>query len=349
MPSHLGARLRSRGEGKPAKRGDAACGDAAASRGPGADAVLALQRTAGNAAVARALAAPGRRLQRYTAMPVARQAPNDWDAGVNLRVADDGTIAVSQERTIGGKKLWATPHLISWANSKLAAAKSVITLKSVGDQLVGSAPSKTVTLERVEPESSATATSGTTMEIWADCGRSARDVMGMGGGQGGHKHGKTTAEYQDTGKIIQTDATDPEEMADEIMKEVLGGGVSATVGWARYNGMTSAERDSFDRVHGLNKYVRPSIGQGFSMASGGSPVPGRRMWNFHWAGVIMTTSDDSVTLENYAVGDPAAQNTKWAFQMYGPASKAGQTFHEQHAATGTHGTEPTTLHVRKRR
>jgi hypothetical protein len=77
MASHLSARLRSRGEGKPAKRGDAACGDAAtASRGPGADAVLALQRTAaGNAAVARALAAPGRRLQRQDAGPRIEERP----------------------------------------------------------------------------------------------------------------------------------------------------------------------------------------------------------------------------------------------------------------------------------
>ncbi|MFP2934220.1 hypothetical protein ACLESO_55690 [Pyxidicoccus sp. 3LG] len=71
-------------------------------------------------------------------------------------------------------------------------------------------------------------------------------------------------------------------------------------------------------------------------------------WNFHWGGVVMVSGDDRVTLENYAVGNANVKNSDWEFQMYGPASKAGQTFHEQHQATGQHGDSPTTMRVGKR-
>jgi hypothetical protein len=59
--------------------------------------------------------------------------------------------------------------------------------------------------------------------------------------------------------------------------------------------------------------------------------------------------NDTVTLENYYVGDYQAQNSQWIFQMYGsaPSSKddrrRGQTFHEEHSAMDTHGETPTTI------
>jgi hypothetical protein len=57
-----------------------------------------------------------------------------------------------------------------------------------------------------------------------------------------------------------------------------------------------------------------------SRDSGGPPVPGHFMWNFHWAGVVMNSGDDRVTLENYSVSDSAVQNGDWQFQMYGSAA-----------------------------
>jgi hypothetical protein len=84
-------------------------------------------------------------------------------------------------------------------------------------------------------------------------------------------------------------------------------------------------------------------------------------WNFHWAGVVMKAGADNITLENYAImfpktGDPVKDkenrqraydwtNTDWVFQMYGTV-KEGQTFHEQHLKSGTHGTKATTFRVK---
>jgi len=62
----------------------------------------------------------------------------------------------------------------------------------------------------------------------------------------------------------------------------------------------------------------------------------------------MNSGNDRVTLENYSVSNPAVQNSDWEFQMYGSAAKAGQTFYEQHKATGQHGDAPTAMQVEKR-
>ena len=93
-------------------------------------------------------------------------------------------------------------------------------------------------------------------------------------------------------------------------------------------------------------------------------------WNFHWAGVIMKDGRDNLTLEGYAVMAPDEEinalklkykgkklekkldelsnkyaswiNRDWVCQIYGTQKKT-QTFHEQHLASGTHGTRGTTM------
>ncbi len=318
--------------------------------------VLALQRTAGNAAIARALAqrAPAAApvLQRYTEIATAAQTADEWSAGGKpVRVADDGSMAVRQDSQYGSHRLWAAASRIALANAALIDKGSVVRLKAGADTIKGTpstgGPSRT--LNSVEPQNTATSTSGTTMSIWADCGMSARDVMGVGGG-GGKNYADVTAKYTD-GSEKQTSASNPKAMADEILKKTLGKnfiGSSTADGWKRYWKLKPAAREQFDKDHGLNRYAEPDVGDGFTMASGGNDYPGKATWNFHWAGVIMSNGTDHVTLENYAVGDASVKNTDWDFQMYGPPSKSGQTFHDQHKATQQHGDAPTTMAVGQR-
>jgi hypothetical protein len=114
----------------------------------------------------------------------------------------------------------------------------------------------------------------------------------------------------------------------------------------------------------INEAVNPRIGEGYTMATG-YDLPGmtgaEKAWNFHWAGVVMKAGADNITLENYAImfkptGDKKKDkenaekaydwtNTEWVFQMYGTVKK-DQSFHEQHLASGTHGTRGTTFRVK---
>lgn len=127
-------------------------------------------------------------------------------------------------------------------------------------------------------------------------------------------------------------------------------------------------RRVFDQFASINTAADPEVGGAYTMnteynmpgsdvvrEADGSP---RMRWNFHWGGVIMKDGDNNVTLENYAVmfdetGDEAVDkanaekaydwtNRGWNYQMYGTV-KEGQTFHEQHLETGTHGTRASTF------
>jgi hypothetical protein len=130
-------------------------------------------------------------------------------------------------------------------------------------------------------------------------------------------------------------------------------------------------RRQFDRFASINTAADPEIGGAYTMnteyrmpgadvvrEADGSP---RMRWNFHWGGVVMKDGANNITLENYAVmfdetGDPAVDaanrekaydwtNRGWNYQMYGTVKK-GQTFHEEHLDTGTHGTRASTFSAR---
>ncbi len=306
-------------------------------------------------------------VRNYTEMPVASQKPGDWDAGVDLRVADNGFAAVSPGGGSGSHDFWAWEPLLVLANMVLKSVGSVIRLRKASGTLEGSSPDRTGLrkLVKVEPENVETATKGDSMELWADCGKAGRDVMGAGEGSGenyGDMKGVCTADYvpgwtdaarewwdgtkPPATEEYSTSASGPEAMKNEIMVRLLGG--TTAEAWAKYKAMTPAARDAFDAKAKINKYAAPRTGEGWTMSSGGNNYAGQRTWNFHWAGVVLTSGSDRVTLENYSVSRPMVQNTKWRFQMYGPPSKLGQTFHEQHLATKQHGDMPTTMTVMKR-
>ncbi len=122
-------------------------------------------------------------------------------------------------------------------------------------------------------------------------------------------------------------------------------------------------RRAFDKFAGINTAADPAIGGAYTMNTeykmpGSGVVPGKKRWNFHWGGVVLKDGSNNVTLENYAVGfAPTGDKQKdkenaqraydwvnhdWNFQMYGTAKK-GQSFHEEHLDTGTHGTRASTF------
>jgi hypothetical protein len=302
----------------------------------------------------------------YTEVDIPQQKPDEWNAGKPVRVSDTGRMAVRQDSG-PNHFYWTDPGLLAASNSILASKRSVIRLKTDAGTLKGKAPADASprTLSRVLPENQSNNTSGESMEIWADCGKCGRDVMGAGGGTG---WGEMSAKYREvhrpwyseipilgpllslifggpTQRTKTTAASDPKEMKQEIFNQKLGG--TGDEGLKKYQSMSAAEKEDFDRETGINRYAAPGTGEGFTMSSGGDPVPGKMTWNFHWAGVVTTSGSDRVTLENYSVSDPSVQNAKWEFQMYGPPGKRGQTFYEQHKASGQHGDAPTALPVEK--
>jgi hypothetical protein len=115
----------------------------------------------------------------------------------------------------------------------------------------------------------------------------------------------------------------PSEQRDNILV-AAGLGATPAAALAAYRAMSDVDRDAFDQEHGLNRYAAPSVGEAFS-------VENAEGFNFHWGGVVFTAGGgDRVTLENFAKGAGYdGQDLAWYFEMYGPPSKAGQTWQDQ--------------------
>lgn len=138
--------------------------------------------------------------------------------------------------------------------------------------------------------------------------------------------------------------TTPEEWSEELFRREFGATTRAEA-YAAYAALSPAERDAFDRRHGINRYATPRVGQGLTVSTE-KDMPGfaptsNFTWNFHYAATVLVSGHDYVTIENAAGWD---EYDGWIFYLYGPASK-GQSFHEEQGATQTHGSRYTTFVV----
>jgi len=310
--------------------------------------------------------------------------------GETHRVSDDGDMIVQQwvnnfkdgsQNQYGTHEFWTRDNPEEWSES-LEDVGSVIELENDPDQ-ANTAPWGTPSeYNKVWQTNTETGTDGDDLELWADCGRSARDVTGVGDGTGWNTDGQMTAVYnkerdatfwEKVGRFtdtwdwdsdmkvmaeMETKASSPKAMKLEILSSLLGGTGEEAV--AKYEAMSDEERLAFDAKAGINRAAAPEVGEGYTMASHGNsyPVANERdryydknkdgyvdQWNFHWAGVVGRSGGDTVSLENYATGDVDEQNTDWEHQMYG--SKDGQTFWDNHKETKQHGDMPFAFRVRK--
>jgi len=299
---------------------------------------------------------------------VADQTADKWPAGVPLRVSDDGNMAVEQGSA--AHLLWAASSQIDSANTVLKAVGSGVELEKQASTLKGVAPEggEARTLNGVHAKNLVNQSAGAGLTIGPDCGNVARNILGA---KGAGDLDKVSAQYRTVTSDPQgqplmegreTAASQPEGMKAEILETILAGSStdaalaaklessSKALGAAKgaaavyqYENMPEALRDKLDEQAGLNKYVKPALGEGYAINRGITAVAGKGTWNFHWGGVILSSGDDRVTLENF--GNKA--DTEWGFNMYGTV-KAGQTFHEQALASGEHGTKPVTMKVYKR-
>jgi len=266
-------------------------------------------------------------VRNYTEISTADQtARSQWVIGSNARVAETGRMVTSvTDRQV----CYADPALIADANLILRARRSAVELIAgaagpTGDAPDGSGSRSTVrVVTRV-----ASQTSGG--DNYSDCGRMSREVQG-GSGTDSPAHGV----YRDGGGAERetTASRSPQGIRDEVL---VGTGLGATPAAARaaYLAMSPAARDAFDRQHGINRYAAPGVGESYASARDDASTGAG--FNFHWGGVIMVAEPDRVTLENFARPGTTydTQNALWYFDMYGPPSRPGQTWHDRWAEGG---------------
>ena len=276
-------------------------------------------------------------VQRYAEIDTAAQSNQEWDAGQDLRVSDNGMAIAAVDPS--AKMAYAHPSLIAQSNRELVARGSGVTLVEQSDSIQGSAPdgSGRHTLKKVLPQMAFSAGgSGTSATSWEDCGRMSREVMGQTG-MDQAPHGLI---HNSSGQLEETPASfSPEhQMGNALVAAGLGPNRASAE--AAYYAMSPADREAFDQRHGLNRFAAPEVGEAFSIHEAEG-------FNFHWGGVIFNTAGDRVTLENFAKGNGYdAQDSNWYFRMYGPPSRPGQTWHDQW--TPTDGRQPFTVRTSTR-
>lgn len=300
----------------------------------------------------------------------------------DLRISDQGGMATSDSDR---QTLWATQALIASAQGLLGALGergSYITLKQTNDTL----KVLDETLYRValgwngEGQKdlqgyTARNKDSDTLLLPTDCGLTAAAVMAARGDP--YAHGVYT-DGEDRKLIEPRDNLDgefnkcPQWIANAIYfermrdfirapghDEYLEEGTHYKISCCKrkaikpknsaqarrmYHALGEQGMEAFDAFVGINRHADPEVGESYAIATGGEQVENTRTWNYHWGGVIMKDGPDNVVLESYGRGD--AKPEDWDLQMHGTA-KPGQSFHEEHAATNRHGTQPTTVVARR--
>ena len=358
------------------------------------------------------------RFTDYNAYDQSSDGSNGWQHpyGIDLRVADDGRIAVDNKGWNPGtnKHAWTTPTLITSSNSILGAQGSHAALrpKPGGRTVAGLSPDgrQSLTLTEIEPFRPA----GGDFSLISDCGSACRQIIGSG--PAGTRDVAVLRSQPDPGSKGTGGAWAGGILgflagagAGAALGSLLGplgaivgglvGGITAAWGGSRL-GRSLARREPrgpterATRPHGrITAGLRPrrrsspvsctsaswevpletrhwratrpcpvtsatsSTGGTASTATRGrrwaraspserstgcraTPNPGRNAWNFHYAAAVLESGQDYLTLESAA----GWRRDDWIFYMYGPPSKR-QSFHEEQAGTGAHGTRQTSLVV----
>lgn len=268
-------------------------------------------------------------VRNYTLMTPAEQTmAGQWTAGGNALVGDQGrTVTTSADK----HACYADPALITEANAILRAKKSGIAIEPGGAGVSGMAPDGSGFKSTVKVAYKILSDEDNE-EFYADCGVSAREVMG---GMGTDT--PPAAIFTDAGGTRQATARsrDPENFRDEIYLRA-GLGTDRASAHAAYNALTDPEKEAFDQKHGINRYAAPGVGEAFTRRRD-DQLRGTG-FNFHWGAVIMVAGGDRVTFENYTKGKGyMAKDADWYFATYGPPSKPGQTWHEKWQSVGGAG------------
>ena len=268
-------------------------------------------------------------LRNYTLMTEAEQVmASQWNAGGNALVGDQGrTVTTSADK----HACYADPALISEANAILRAKKSGVNIEPGGPGVSGMAPDGSGFKSTVKVAYKILSDEDNE-EFYADCGVSAREVMGGTG-----TDTPPAGIFRDvTGKRQETTRSkNPADFRDDIYVRA-GLGADRASAHAAYNALSDPEKETFDQKHGINRFAAPGVGEAFTRRR--DDQLGGSGFNFHWGSVIMVAGGDRVTFENYTKGKGyLAKDKDWYFSTYGPPSKPGQTWHEKWQSVGGAG------------
>jgi hypothetical protein len=313
-------------------------------------------------------------IQRYVVKPIA-------ELGGNYRVSDDGKMVVQDSSAgSGAKEFYAHPSVISASNSQLTSINSGFRLVQKSETIEVKIPhqiihNKTQTLHRAIPKNVVDNSEGNAMETYEDCGTQAGMVMGFNtyddvGMNSAMVQGLDNA--QEVGKERGVKYANGQNFLPHSQANKMGGKVSEFVVDAqvetrkRLTGSNTDARALYEKMSlkdiqkaskqlGVNQFAKADVGESYVIKrTGDRDKTKSNKWDYHWGGVVATSGEDRVTLENHGRSQTAKDmdSQEWYIRMYGPLkqslfSKDDQTYHGENQRSGDYGDTPLTLRVGK--
>jgi len=302
-------------------------------------------------------------VQAYARVPVARQKPDHWDAGADLRVSDDGKLALAD----GTHRVWATTELIGQSESALRDLRSPFMFNVGSGTLVGKAPAgggALMRLNAVVPVNLEDGTQGEAMRTIEACSSHGQHMIGAGLNQGPHNMASGMAVVTGTGANESErrydkrgsggqGRTDTRVMGD-LRAEVTG--VARDDAEEAYGEMNPAAKTERARALGINQFAEPQVGEALAVYAAVDKLKAGS-FPMHFAGVVARSGPDYVTLENYAKapgkdrkpGDADLSSNDWTVKMYGPVKdKDDQSFYGELASNKDYGGRPGVMVLKHR-
>jgi hypothetical protein len=288
-----------------------------------------------------------------------------WKARPDLRVSDDGHMAVEHTNLTGRqpKVFYASSHVWAASNAKLAAIGSRYELYADrANAIEVTLPDGTTRqLDRVLPRVAAAHAGvgalnanqrGMTMHVDQDCIMVAEAILNTKGARAPNMpfkpaH-KTIGEFQAANAVLEWAAINRiapgVEMgfAKKAYEDPTANFTTVATAFAHLKQHHPKRARRAAQALGIDRYADPDVGEAYeSYRVSTVPQPQqhhdavlgfevRDFWGQHIGAVVCKSGGDRITLENYARKyeiDQLASDAHYYFQMYGPSTKRGQTWH----------------------
>ena len=292
-------------------------------------------------------------IQRYKVVTAASQTPTNYGLNYDLRVSDDGRMAVRDtgNTTPNGanqfQDLYLATDVLTTSQNALVAAGSGLALAQGATSIRGKPPGNAFkrTLHKVDIQFADTPNN----QSYAGCNANAWNIMGTvrnAQPTATAAHGVFKADVNNARHVL----SQPDDgAAYKAVRHEITGATTPSTARKAWNDLSASDRKKAAKKFGINEYAKPKAAEAiaiFTAGHGGNSGMG------HHAGVVARSGGDYITLENYA-GNPGTTtpngtsvNPNWYVRMFG--AKTGQSFYEFHKTheAADYGHQPMAIRYR---
>ncbi len=272
-------------------------------------------------------------LQPFQVVTAAQQNAGNYNAGVDLRVSNDGKMAVRDtgNQTPTGsaqyQQLWLEQSVLTTSRAALKAAQSGVKLRATGNTIRGKPAGNLFkhTLQEVSISFRDTVNN----QSYQGCNANAGHVMGtIRNAQPTARIGHTYVKKNINGSRLISQQQD-EGAGYKAIRGQITGATTASAAKNAWVNLSDAERKKAAKKYGFNQYARPKAAEAIGVFNVG-PHGGMG----HFGGVLARSGKDYVVLENFAGNTGGSTHSgvmmspNWYVRMFG--ARTGQSWWDHH-------------------